>query len=364
VSNEGDALFAQVVGQDRAIAQLRRALARPVHGYLFVGPAGSSKESASLGFAAGLVCPNGGCGTCASCTRALRGVHPDITVLDRTGAAITVEEIREVTTRALRRPVEGVRQVLILDDVHLAVRSAPALLKTLEEPPPKTVFVLTADDLVPGLATIASRCAIVHFAALSEGEVADWLVRRGVEPLHARLVAAGAAGDLQRAALLADDPDYLVRLARWRDAPAELDGTGATASITAETLLDSLEAALEPLRRHHARELAGLEDEARARGERGLPGRKEILDRQQRAERRWRTDELRCGLAVLQRAYRDRLRACLEQLEDEPTSMRLLEEAQRDAAAVEQISVASAALDRNVQAPLLLTSLLAQLDVA
>src|ERR1039458_5869794 len=310
-------LFAHVVGQERAVAQLRASLARPVHAYLFVGPPGSSKDAAALGFAAALVCPHGGCGECDSCLRALRGRHPDISTIERTGAAISVEEIREVTTRALRRPVEGVRQVIIIDDVHLAVRSAPALLKTLEEPPARTVFVLTAEDVPPGLATVASRCATVAFAALGEAEVADWLIARGVEPLHARLVAAGAAGDLERAALLADDADYLVRLARWREAPARLDGTGSMAAQVADELLGSLDAALEPLRRHQAAELATLEEAARRRGERGLPGRKEITERHQRAERRWRTDELRCGLAALQRAYRDRFRAVLEQLDEQ-----------------------------------------------
>ena len=82
-------LFGDVVGQARAVAQLRAAFARPVHAYLFVGPAGSSKAAASIGFAAGLVCPNGGCGRCDSCARALRGVHPDISTIERTGAAIT-----------------------------------------------------------------------------------------------------------------------------------------------------------------------------------------------------------------------------------------------------------------------------------
>ncbi|HEV3328205.1 MAG TPA: hypothetical protein VGZ33_02315 [Acidimicrobiales bacterium] len=356
-----DTLFEGVVGQGRAVAALRASLRRPVHAYLFLGPPGSSKEAAAVGFAAGLVCPNGGCGVCDSCRRALRGVHPDISSVHRTGAAITVDEIRDVTTRALRRPVEGVRQVLVIDDVHLAVRSAPALLKTLEEPPATTVFILTAEDVPPGLSTVASRCATVTFAALGEAEVADWLMHRGVEPLHARLVAAGAAGDLERAALLADDADYQVRMARWREVPSQLDGTGATAAVTADELLDSLDAALEPLRRHHGAELGQLEEEARQRGERGVPGRREVQERHQRAERRWRTDELRAGLAVLQRAYRDRLRAVLEQLDEQPGSPRLVDEAARDAAAVERISAASAALRRNVAAPLLVASLLAQL---
>jgi DNA polymerase-3 subunit delta' len=143
--------------------------------------------------------------------------------------------------------------------------------------------------------------------------------------------------------------------------PSRLDGTGATAALAAEELLSSLDEALEPLRRHHAEELARLEAEAKARGERGLSGRKELLERHQRAERRWRTDELRCGLGALQRAYRDRLRATLEQLDEEPERPRLLEEARHDADAVGLATEASIALQRNAQAPLLLASLLSAL---
>jgi DNA polymerase-3 subunit delta' len=359
-----ESLFAGVVGQERAISLLRAALGRPVHAYLFVGPPGSSKDEAAQGFAAGLVCPNGGCGVCDSCLRALRGVHPDIVTVARTGAALSVDEVRSVTTRALRRPVEGVRQVLIVDDVHLAVRSAPALLKTLEEPPVRTVFILVADDVPPGLATIASRCSIVPFSALGEADVADWLIARGVEPLLARLVAAGAGGDLDRAVLLADDPDYQVRLQRWREVPQRLDGTGATAAALTDELLGTLDTALEPLRRQHADELARLEADAKSRGERGLPGRREVVERQQRAERRWRTDELRSGFAALQRAYRDRVRGTLELLDDQPGNPRLVDEARRDAAAVGAITQASAALTRNVHATLLVASLLTDLGAA
>ena len=146
------ALFEGVVGQDRAVARscarrsrapstpicssvrrARRRRPRPP-----ASPQGSCARTAAAGRATAAVA------RCAACTPTSRRVH-------RTGAAITVDEIRDVTTRALRRPVEGVRQVLVIDDVHLAVRSAPALLKTLEEPPATTVFILTAEDVPPGL---------------------------------------------------------------------------------------------------------------------------------------------------------------------------------------------------------------------
>lgn len=358
------ALFDGVVGQDRALALLDAALERPVHAYLFVGPAGSSKEAAALGFAAGLVCPAGGCGTCEHCRRALRGVHPDVTQVSRTGAALSVDEVRAAVSRALRRPTEAARQVLVIHDVHLATRSTPALLKTLEEPPVSTVFVLTADDVPPDLQTVASRCAVVAFAALGEAEVAAWLTDRGVEPLRARQVAAGAGGDLTRAELLADDDGYLGRLERWQQVPARLDGSGATAATLADELLAGIDEGLEPLRRRHADELAALEREAKERGERGVTGRRDVLDRQQRAERRWRTDELRSGLGALQREYRDRLRAILEQLDEEPGRVPLWAEARRDAEAVSKITASTASLRRNTSAPLLLAALLSDLGAS
>lgn len=355
------ALFEGVVGQARALAALESALARPVHAYLFVGPPGSSKEAAAVGFAAGLVCPNGGCGVCESCRRALRGAHPDVLTVARTGAALSVEEVRGAVGRALRRPTEASRQVLIIRDVHLATRSTPALLKTLEEPPATTVFVLTADDVPPELATVASRCSLVTFAALGEADVAAWLVERGTDPLRAREVAAGAGGDLSRAELLAADEGFLARLERWQEVPSRLDGTGTVAVAIADELLATLDEALEPLRRRHAEELARLEREAKERGERGVAGRREIVERHQRAERRWRTDELRSGLGALQREYRDRLLATLEQLDEDPGRSQLWGEARRDADAVDRLTAASGALRRNASAPLLLASLLSEL---
>ncbi|MFP5375250.1 MAG: ATP-binding protein, partial [Acidimicrobiia bacterium] len=91
----GDGLYAGVLGQERAVDQLRRAAASPVHAYLLVGPPGTGKRTAARSFAASLLCPDGGCGTCDGCTRVLTGVHPDVIVHERIGAYITVGDARE-----------------------------------------------------------------------------------------------------------------------------------------------------------------------------------------------------------------------------------------------------------------------------
>ncbi len=97
----------------------------------------------------------------------------------------------------------------MVTDVHLATVAAPALLKTVEEPPPSTVFVLVADDLPPSLATIVSRCVQIRFDPVSEASVAAWLVSNGVEAEHARSVAGAAGGRLDRARLLVTDAGFV-----------------------------------------------------------------------------------------------------------------------------------------------------------
>ncbi len=300
-------LFAEVAGQPAAVGALRAAARNPVHAYLLCGPPGSGRRAAARGFAAALLCPRGGCGDCDTCRQALAGTHPDLVMVERTGASLGVDEARRLVGLAQRKPFVADRQVLVVADVHLATRSAPALLKTVEEPPPSTVFVLLAEDVPPELVTVASRCVEVVFPPLPPVEIVRWLVGRGVEPSRAELVAEGAGGDLERARLLAEDRGYAARLDLWRSVPSLLDGHGATAGAQARVLLEATESALEPLRARHNGEMEALAAEAKSMGERGVPGRKEVIDRQHREERRWRADEIRAGLGVLARAYRDRL---------------------------------------------------------
>ena len=356
------ALFSTLVGQTQAVASLRAAARRPVHAYLFVGLPGAGPRPAARAFAAALLCPAGGCGECDTCRSALAGTHPDLVEMERTGGALDVDDARKLVTLALRRPLEATRQVIVVPDVHLATRSVPALLKTVEEPPPSTVFVLLADDVPPELVTVASRCVEVPFPPVPAAAVASWLVSRGTAPEHACLVAEGAGGDIERARLLAEDPDVAARLARWREVPSRLDGTGAVAAALARELLDAADRALGPLRAAHAAELETLEADAKALGERGVPGRKAVEERQHREERRWRTEELRAGLGVLARAYRDRLADALERVPGAETARpRRPVEARGEAAAIGLVVDAAAALRRNAQEILLLEALFVRL---
>ncbi|MGH9098690.1 MAG: hypothetical protein ACRDV8_00460, partial [Acidimicrobiales bacterium] len=345
-------------------SSLRAAVRSPVHAYLFVGQPGSGPRAAALGFAAALLCPDGGCGACDSCRRALGRSHPDLVMVARTGAAIDVDDARRLGALALRRPLEAARQVLVVGDMHLAERAAPALLKTLEEPPATTVFVLLADDVPPDLATIASRCVEVPFPPVGTEAIAAWLAGRGTDPGRAHLVAQAAGGDVERARLCAEDPGFVDRLGMWRSIPSRLDGHGAVAGALAREVLAATDRALAPLRAEHQQELAALEADAKAAGERGIPGRRDVVDRQHREERRWRTEELRNGLGILARTYRDRLVESVAAQAAPPTeharAMRP-DEAKGDERAVSFVSDAASALRRNAQETLLLEALFVRL---
>jgi DNA polymerase III subunit delta' len=250
--------------------------------------------------------------------RVLAGVHPDVTVVEREGATISIEAAREVTRLAARSPVEGPRKVLILPDFHLVREAGPALLKTIEEPPASTVFVILAEYVPPELVTIASRCVRIDFAPMPVEVVVKILISEGVEPALAAELADAAGGRLDRARLLASDAAFERRRQAWRDVPGELDGSGAAATSVADRLIGLLEESVIPIQGRQAEELTALEERNTralevngkvARGGRsGLrTGFREMEERHKREIRRQRTDELRTGLATLAGAYRERL---------------------------------------------------------
>jgi DNA polymerase-3 subunit delta' len=189
---------------------------------------------------------------------------------------------------------------------------------------------------------------VVRFAPLAPGMVVERLVAEGAAADTAARAAEAAGGDLARARLLVSDPGLGDRAARWAAVPDRLDGTGASVVATAAELLASLEQALAPIDARHAEEVA----EAAAQEARyGLrPRRKPLEDRQRRERRRFRTDELRFGLGVLARSYRDRLAA-------EGPGPRSLE-------AFAAIQQAAEALERNPNERLLLQRLLVRLSMA
>ena len=170
-----------VVGQPGAVAQLRRAATDPVHAYLFVGPPGSTKHEAARAFAAAVLSGDdnpGGRG--ARLARA--GEHPDVREVERTGPYITKPQAEDIVRWAALAPVEGDRKVLVLHEFHLVQDdAAAALLKTIEEPPASTTFLVLADFVPPPLITIASRCVRIDFRTIPDEVLTAQLLAEGID---------------------------------------------------------------------------------------------------------------------------------------------------------------------------------------
>jgi DNA polymerase-3 subunit delta' len=297
-----------VVGQAGAVARLQRAAADPTHAYLFVAPRGCTADVAARAFA-GLLIGGSDDPSGRDADLALRGEHPDVHEVRREGASISADQAREIVRLASRTPVESDRKVLILHDFHLLLPTGAArLLKTIEEPPPSTIFVIIAEFVPNDLITIASRCARVDFRTIAADDVIARLVSEGVPAEAAADAAAAAGGDISRARLLASDPELAERRAAFAAVPRGVDGTGAAAMRLTDELLAHVERAAAPLAARHATEAADLEQRIKQYGERGS-GKKTLADRHKRELRRHRTDELLAGLTVIAGVYRDALAA-------------------------------------------------------
>ena len=202
-------ILGQIRGQPRVVELLRRAMAqdRVPHAYLFTGPPGAGKYTTALALAAAMNCeraPGEGCGACGPCERIAAGVHPDVQTLERQGPSqtIPIEVIRKQVIPALGLPPhEGrARLYLIEEATSLLDPAANALLKTLEEPPARTHFILCTGSPGELLPTIRSRCQRIIFQPPAvEESVAD-PTSRAVEDL---LEVAGS-GDRMKLALITD----------------------------------------------------------------------------------------------------------------------------------------------------------------
>ena len=209
--------FRDVIGHRRLIGLLARSVGREVlpPSLIFAGPAGVGKRLAALATAQALNCtarlpkhsgPDAdlecdACGVCAACTRIARGVHPDVLlVAPGDSGSIKIEQVREIIDRAAYRPFEGRRRAVIIDEADALVPAAQnALLKTLEEPPPSSVFLLVTarpDVLLP---TVRSRCPRLQFRPLGQRDIEAAMVTYGHSEAEARAVAATADGSLGRA---------------------------------------------------------------------------------------------------------------------------------------------------------------------
>jgi DNA polymerase-3 subunit delta' len=279
-----------------------------VHAYLLVGPRGSGKRALARAFAAALLSAGrDGADAVRHAELALAEAHPDLTVVERRGPSISADQADGVIGAAARASVEGGAKVLVLDEFHLVTpQVGNKLLKSIEEPPEGTVFLVLADEATPDLATIASRCVRVELGPVAVDAIVERLLAEGVPRDRAEPAAAVASGDLARARLLATDERLALRRQAWHDVPDRLDGRGAAAVEVADELLATINDAMAPLLEAQAAELAELEERVKARGERGS-GRKQLEDKHKREARRYRADEIRSGLTELSRRYRDEL---------------------------------------------------------
>ncbi|WP_434742572.1 DNA polymerase III subunit delta' [Micromonospora sp. SH-82] len=332
-------VFAELVGQDDAVDTLRRAAAAAAdvlrntagagagmtHAWIFTGPPGSGRSVAARAFAAALQCVHGtGCGACPGCHTTLTGTHADVRLVVPEGLSIGVTEMRALVLRAASTPSGGRWQVVIVEDAdRLTEAAGNALLKAVEEPPPRTVFLLCAPSTHPEdvSVTIRSRCRLVPLRQPPPGAVAEVLVRRdGIAPDVAQWAAAAAQGHVGRARRLARDPQAQQRRSAVLGVPRRLTGVGA-AFDAASALIEAAEAEAEAaVAETDAAEKAALQTALGAGGTgrgaagaaRGSAGQiKELEKRQKSRATRAQRDALDRALVDLAGFYRDAVTAAV-----------------------------------------------------
>ena len=218
-------IWDSLVGQDDIVTSLERAVVDAerrtrgepgpamTHAWLFTGPPGSGRSTAAACFAAALVCPEGGCGVCQACRTAPLGGHPDVDMVRPEGVSYLVKEARALVMTSELSPAKSFWHVMVVEDAdRLTEAAVNALLKSIEEPPPHTVWILCAPSVEDVLPTIVSRARHVALRTPSARDVADLLVERyGVDRAIAAFAARASQGHIGRARALATDEHARLR---------------------------------------------------------------------------------------------------------------------------------------------------------
>lgn len=309
-------VWADAVGQGATVTTLQRAITGArhamTHAWLITGPPGSGRSNVARAFAAALQCDRGGCGECRACRTAVSGAHPDVTLVRTEKLSIGVDEVRELVRRAAMSPTLGRHQVIVMEDAdRVTDRGGDALLKSIEEPAPKTVWLLcapTADDVVT---TIRSRCRTVRLTSPGVADVTDLLVRRdGVDPAMAAHAARAAQGHIGRARRLARDADARQRRHEVLQIPQRITGIGA-ALMTAQRLVDACAAEakaateeLDAAERAELGEALGVGTKG-ARPKQAAAALKDLEEEQKTRAKRFQRDALDRALTELTTYYRD-----------------------------------------------------------
>ncbi|MGW4443368.1 DNA polymerase III subunit delta' [Streptomyces sp. NPDC004682] len=348
---------------------------RMTHAWLFTGPPGAGRNQAARAFAAALQCVSPdralggvpGCGFCDGCHTALLGTHADVTSVAAVGAEILVRDMRDTVRKSFTAPANGRWQIILVEDAErLNEKSANAVLKAVEEPAPRTVWLLCAPSIEDVLPTIRSRCRHLNLRTPPVDAVADMLVRRdGIEPEVAAAAARATQGHVDRARRLATDPAARERRAAVLKLPLRLSEVGACLKA-AQELVDAAAEDAKQL----AEEMDGKESEELkaalgavqgGRLPRGTAGvMKDLEDMQKRRRTRTQRDSLDVALGDLTGFYRDVLalqlgsRIALANTDAEDALDRIARSSSAESTLrrIEAIAACREALDRNV-APLL-----------
>lgn len=309
-------VWSELVGQEKAVAVLRRAVGGQAHAmshaWLLTGPPGSGRSNAARAFAAALECAEGGCGVCNDCRTALSGAHPDVTLVRTETLSIGVDEVRELVRRAAMSPSRGRHQVVVVEDAdRVTERGADALLKAIEEPVARTVWVLCAPTPDDVIVTIRSRCRRLHLATPRDEAVAELLVTRdGVAPELAAEAARAAQGHIGRARRLARDEDARSRRDRILALPTGLNDLGDCLRAAQELVAETGQEAAAATADQDARERGELE-KALGFGTKGARPRhaaaaiKDLEDEQKARVKRLQRDALDRVLTELTTFHRD-----------------------------------------------------------
>ncbi|MCX6448786.1 MAG: DNA polymerase III subunit delta' [Actinobacteria bacterium] len=241
-------VFDDLVGQEHIIEILKGAVAASrtgeesqemTHAWVFTGPPGSGRSSTAVAFAQALICPNNGCGTCNDCNSAKTHGHPDVEIIRTEGLSIKVEEVRELLTRVAWAPSMGGWRVVVMEDAdRLTESAANALLKAIEEPGTRTVWLLCAPTLHDVLPTIRSRCRHLQLRTPSLEAVTNVLINRDkIAPGMADFAARVSQGHIGRAKYLATNESVRSNRKTIMQLPLQL-GSLAAAFQAAQTLVD------------------------------------------------------------------------------------------------------------------------------